>query len=131
MINVFSLIIIKIQYVFRYLVQTLDSDSLIFSYVGVALNKKYSIFWIMQVKKILKNCLEELNEFDPNQPQDYKCILLRLYTLVSFTSTGTWSIMNVAEIEKLKAGLYRLCENFIGFLMHNGLYIILQVINII
>lgn len=112
---------------FRYLVRSLASDSPIFSYIGVALNRDRYNCWILQLKKILCLCLSELKDLHVNVPSDYKSILLRLQTLVSFTSTGTWSIMRIPEMQKLEVGMNRLCANIIGYLINNDFFSIMQV----
>ena len=91
--------------------------------------KDHYITWLLQIKKILFHCLIELQDFYPEKSVDYKSILLRLHTLVSFTSTGTWSIMKTPEMEKLKTGMKQLCANIIGYLVSNDFYPIMQVNN--
>lgn len=112
---------------FRYLVQTLQSESPKFSYVGVALNKDHYISWILQMKTILNHCLIGLDSLKPEISSDHTSILLRLYTLVSFTSPASWAILKVEGMEKLRTGMSQLCANIMGHLVNNGFYAIMQV----
>lgn len=114
-------------YVLRYLVKTLDSESPKLSYVGVALNKEHYISWISQMKTVLYQCMIGMDTLRPERPADHRSILLRLHTLVSFTSTGTWTIQKVKGMEKLKAGMNQLCANIMGHLVNKGFYTIMQV----
>lgn len=116
----------RMENLYKYLVRSLDSESPLLSYVGVALSKNCSLFWISQVKKVLSFCLQELKDLCPQQQTDYASILLRLHMLISFTSTGTWAIMRVSEMEKLKAGMNQLCANVMGYLVNCNFYAIMQ-----
>ncbi|XP_034942891.1 ubiquitin-protein ligase E3B isoform X2 [Chelonus insularis] len=116
----------RIEKICRYLVKTLDSELPKFSYVGVALNKDHYISWISQMKTILYECMIGLDDLRPERPADHKCILLRLHTLVSFTSTGTWAILKAKSMEKLKTGMNQLCANIMGHLVNNRFYTVMQ-----
>ncbi|XP_031779888.1 ubiquitin-protein ligase E3B isoform X3 [Nasonia vitripennis] len=116
----------RMENMYRYLVRSLTYDSPTFSYIGVTLSKDHYNSWILQVKKILLLCLLELKDFDVDVPSDYKSILLRLQTLVSFTSTKTWAIMEIPDMQKLKIGMHQLCANIIGYLVNNEFYSIMQ-----
>ncbi|XP_014225779.1 ubiquitin-protein ligase E3B [Trichogramma pretiosum] len=116
----------KLDNVCKYLLHSLESDSIKLSYIGVALIKDRYLLWIAQVKKILYYCLIELEDLQPERFTDYKCILLRLNTIVSFTSTQSWAIMRVQELSKLKAGMNQLCSNITGHLVKNNFYPIMQ-----
>lgn len=113
---------------FRYLVLTLDSESPETSYVGLLLNKDHYISWILQMKRLLLYCLTGLDNLKPEIVADHKSIHLRLHTLVSFTSPGTWAIQKVEGMDKLRTGMNRLCANIMGHLVNNGFYPIMQVI---
>ncbi|XP_043677000.1 ubiquitin-protein ligase E3B isoform X3 [Vespula pensylvanica] len=116
----------RIEKLCRYLVQTLQSESPKFSYVGVALNKDHYISWILQMKTILNHCLIGLDSLKPEISSDHTSILLRLYTLVSFTSPASWAILKVEGMEKLRTGMSQLCANIMGHLVNNGFYAIMQ-----
>lgn len=106
---------------------TLDSESPKISYVGVALNKDHYISWISQMKTVLYHCLCGLENLKPERVSDHKSILLRLHTLVSFTSPLTWAIQRVKGMDKLRTGMNQLCANIMGHLVNNGFYAIMQV----
>lgn len=110
---------------------TLDSESPEISYVGLVLSKDRYISWISQMKTILFYCLTGLDNLKPERVSDHKSIHLRLHTLVSFTSPGTWAIQKVEGMEKLKAGMNQLCANIMGHLVNKGFYPIMQVIIIL
>lgn len=107
--------------------KTLDSESPKLSYVGVALNKAHYISWIGQMKSILYQCMVGLEGLRPERTIDHRSILLRLHTLVSFTSSGTWAIQRVKGMEKLRAGMNQLCANIMGHLVNKGFYSVMQV----
>ncbi|XP_011883546.1 PREDICTED: ubiquitin-protein ligase E3B-like [Vollenhovia emeryi] len=117
----------RIERVCRYLVLTLDSESPKVSYVGVALSKDHYISWISQMKAVLYHCLSGLDGLKPERVSDHKSILLRLHTLVSFTSPGTWAIQKVKGMDQLKTGMSQLCANIMGHLVNNGFYGTMQV----
>ncbi|XP_015600022.1 ubiquitin-protein ligase E3B isoform X2 [Cephus cinctus] len=118
----------RIEKLCRYLVKSLNSESPTYSYVGVALNKDYSISWIAQMKIVLHHCLTGLENLKPERPSDHKSVLLRLHTLVSFTSAGTWAILRVKGMEKLRPGMNQLCANIMGHLVNNGFYAVMKVL---
>lgn len=113
--------------IFRYLVQSILSESPKLSYVGVALNKEHNISWISQIKTILHHCMTGLENLKPEIVTDNKSIVLRLHTLISFTSPKTWAILHLNGMEKLKTGMNQLCANIMGYLVSNGFYNIMQV----
>lgn len=80
------------------------------------------------MKTLLLYCLTGLENLKPERICDHKSIHLRLHTLVSFTSPGTWVILKVGGMEKLRAGINQLCANIMGHLVNNGFYPIMQVI---
>ncbi|XP_011307352.1 ubiquitin-protein ligase E3B [Fopius arisanus] len=118
----------RIERLCKYLTKSLDSESPKFSYVGVALNKEHYIAWISQMKAVLFHCMMGLDELKPERPGDHRSILLRLHTLVSFTSSGTWAIQRVKGMEKLKTGMQQLCANIMGHLVNNGFYTVMKVL---
>lgn len=110
----------------RYLVSSLESDSIKLSYIGVALNKEHAIAWIAHVKDILWKCCCYLDELRPEFPADMRAILLYLHTLVAFTATNTWILLRAKHMEVLKTGLNQLCANMMGHLVTKGFYVILK-----
>ncbi|KZC11880.1 Ubiquitin-protein ligase E3B [Dufourea novaeangliae] len=117
----------RIEKLCRYLVSTLDSESPETSYVGLVLNKDRYKLWILQMKKLLLYCLNGLDNLKPERVSDHKSIHLRLHTLVSFTSPGTWAIQKVEGMDKLRAAMNQLCANIMGDLVSNGFYPTMQV----
>lgn len=114
---------------FRYLVESLKSESIETSYVGLGLSKDYYAPWIFQVKSILQHCLAGLENLRPDEQNAHKSILLRLHTLVCFTSPATWAILKAKSRDKLRPGMKQLCANIMGHLVNNGFYSIMQVTN--
>ncbi|PSN54423.1 Ubiquitin-protein ligase E3B [Blattella germanica] len=106
----------------RYLVASLESDSIKLSYIGVGLNKEYALSWIPHMKDILWKCCCYLDGLRPEFPSDMRTILLYLHTLVAFTSTNTWIILRAKHMEVLKPGLNQLCANIMGHLFTKGFY---------
>ncbi|XP_076654428.1 ubiquitin-protein ligase E3B isoform X2 [Halictus rubicundus] len=115
----------RIEKLCRYLVSTLDSKSLETSYIGLLIKDRY-ISWILQMKKLLLYCLNGLDNLNPKEASDHKSILLRLSTLISFTSPATWAIQKVEGMEVLRAGMNQLCANIMGHLVNNGFYPTMQ-----
>ncbi|XP_044002807.1 ubiquitin-protein ligase E3B [Aphidius gifuensis] len=116
----------RLEILCRYISQSLESESSKLSYVGVALSKDHSIAWISQIKRVLYHCMAGLENLQPEYPADHKSILLRLHTLICFTSSSTWSIQRVEGMKKLKAGMNQLCANIMGHLVNNGFYIVMK-----
>lgn len=81
------------------------------------------------MKTVLYHCLSGLDSLKPERVSDHKSILLRLHTLVSFTSPGTWAIQKVKGMDQLKTGMSQLCANIMGHLVNNGFYATMQVNN--
>lgn len=77
----------------RYIIASMDADTLQESYVSVALNKEHTVLWIQQLKGILGNCCGYLKEVRPECPQDAKSLMLHLHVLVTFTSTSSWKVL--------------------------------------
>nr|XP_033322085.1 ubiquitin-protein ligase E3B isoform X3 [Megalopta genalis] len=78
------------------------------------------------MKKLLLYCLKGLDNLNPKEASDHKSILLRLSTLISFTSPTTWAIQKVEGMEVLRAGMNQLCANIMGHLVNNGFYPTMQ-----
>ncbi|XP_050304811.1 ubiquitin-protein ligase E3B [Anthonomus grandis grandis] len=110
----------------RYLVVSLESESLKNSYVGVAFNKELVIKWISHMNNILWKCCEYLEELKPELSSDMKNIVLYLHMLVSFTSTNTWMIFKNKNMEVFRGGMNQLCANLMGQLLHKGFYVVLK-----
>lgn len=110
----------------HHIVTSLHSDSVKISYVGVFLNKDYSLQWIAHIKEVLYKCCQYLEILKPESPIDMQCILLHLHTLVAFTATNTWALTKQKHMEKLRGGMNQLCANIMGALFHKGYYLTLK-----
>ncbi|KAF9412715.1 hypothetical protein HW555_008859 [Spodoptera exigua] len=110
----------------KYIVQSLHSESVKLSYVGVFLNKEYSLRWIAHIKDLLYKCCQYLEELKPESPIDMQSILIHLHTLVAFTANNTWALTRLKNFEKLRGGMTQLCANVMGSLFHRGYYLTLK-----
>nr|XP_018915602.1 PREDICTED: ubiquitin-protein ligase E3B [Bemisia tabaci] len=110
----------------KYLVVSLKSESVKFSYIGVPMNKEYALSWIDQIKKILSICCTYLEELHPESSADKKTIICFLHTLVAYTSTNTWVALAHPNFEKLRPGMNQLCANIMGHLVSHGFYTTLK-----
>ncbi|VVD04422.1 unnamed protein product, partial [Leptidea sinapis] len=98
----------------KYIVHSLHSESVKISYVGVFLNKDYSLRWIAHIKDLLFKCCQYLEQLKPEYPADMQSILIHLHTLLEFTATNTWAITRLKNFDKLRGGLTQLCANNIS-----------------
>ncbi|PZC84657.1 hypothetical protein B5X24_HaOG204205 [Helicoverpa armigera] len=110
----------------KYIVNSLHSESVKTSYVGVFLNKEYSLRWIAHIKDLLYKCCLYLEELKPESPIDMQSILIHLHTLVAFTANNTWALTRLKNFEKLRGGMTQLCANVMGSLFHKGYYLTLK-----
>ncbi|CAH2073385.1 unnamed protein product, partial [Iphiclides podalirius] len=110
----------------KYIVQSLHSESVKLSYVGVFLNKEYSLRWIAHIKMLLYKCCLYLEELKPESPVDMQSILIHLHTLIAFTATNTWALTRLKNFDKLRGGMTQLCANIMGSLFHKGYYLTLK-----
>ncbi|XP_013180712.1 PREDICTED: ubiquitin-protein ligase E3B isoform X1 [Papilio xuthus] len=116
----------RLEKLCKYIVQSLHSDSVKFSYVGVFLNKEYSLQWIAHIKALLYKCCLYLEELKPESPIDMQSILIHLHTLIAFTATNTWALTRLKNFDKLRGGMTQLCANIMGSLFHKGYYLTLK-----
>ncbi|XP_045532186.1 ubiquitin-protein ligase E3B [Pieris brassicae] len=110
----------------KYIVQSLHSESVKISYVGVFLNKEYSLSWISHIKDLLHKCCQYLEQLKPESPLDMQSILIHLHTLLAFTATNTWALTRLKNFDKLRGGMTQLCANVMGSLFHKGYYLTLK-----
>ncbi|CAB3228723.1 unnamed protein product [Arctia plantaginis] len=110
----------------KYIVQSLHSESVKLSYVGVFLNKEYSLQWIAHIKDLLYKCCLYLEELKLESPIDMQSILVHLHTLIAFTATNTWALTRLKNFDKLRSGMQQLCANVMGSLFHKGYYLTLK-----
>lgn len=114
----------------KYLVRSVEtSDSTKFSYVGVALQKKYSLDWIRHIKILLGHILDILQVLKPESHADSVLLALQLHTLIAFTSTNTWLLLkNNKQMAPLLPGLNQMCANILGALVVRGFYSTLKTV---
>lgn len=116
----------RFEKICKYIITSIDSDSLKKSYISVAFNKDHAVAWIHHLKTLLWQCSIYLKSVKPECQQDVKALMLYLHMLVTFTSTGTWKVLNNKQGEALKPTMNQLCANIMGHLVSRGLYAILQ-----
>lgn len=104
----------------RYIIASMDAETLQESYVSVALNKEDTVLWIQQLKGILGNCCGYLKEVRPECPQDAKSLMLHLHVLVTFTSTSSWKVLKDKTCEPLRPVLSQLCASVGSHLVGKG-----------
>lgn len=113
----------------RYIVLSLESPSKDLSYAGIILVKEKALQWIAHIKKLLKICCNILETLSPEAPSDTKLILVYLHTLIAFTGTRTWQFLNNNKFDVVKSGMNKICSNIIDYIVAEGLYKTLKVIN--
>jgi len=119
-IKIYSFYLTKFCTIFSILVDRLGEEKSQLSYIGVALNREHSIYWIAHIKKLLWICCLYLDNLSPELAADSRSMLLFLRTLVAFTSTSNWVLLKAPAMEKLKLGMNKLCANIIGDLVTKG-----------
>ncbi|KAI5697393.1 hypothetical protein M8J75_009638 [Diaphorina citri] len=113
----------RFEYLCRYINASLDSKSPSLSYIGVFLIKEHTQTWIAHIKNILWKCCLYLSDSKIDSA-DMKNVLVLLHTLVSFTSTNTWSLLK--NNNAILISLDQLCHNFMGHLYSKGFYSVLK-----
>lgn len=114
----------------KYIIRTVEtSDSAKFSYIGVALNKKYSREWIRHIKIVLGKCCESLQFLKPESHMDSVSLALQLHTLIVFTSPNTWLLVQRnKQLNPLLPGLHQMCDHILGALVNKGFFATLKTI---
>lgn len=113
----------------RYIVASMDADTLQESYVSVSLVREHAVLWIQQLKAILGHCCGYLRDMRPECPQDARSLMLLLHVLVTFTSTSSWNLLRGTDraCEPLRPVLGQLCVSVGAHLAaRGGLYRALQ-----
>ncbi|XP_062543372.1 ubiquitin-protein ligase E3B [Armigeres subalbatus] len=118
----------RLERLCRYLTASLESDSPKTSYIGVALNKDYSLAWIRHIKKLLYRCCMAIEQLRPEAHSDSISLALYLHTLVAFTSTNSWVLLRNKSLAGLKPGMLQLCSNIMGDLVQKGFYLNLRTV---
>ncbi|XP_055603110.1 ubiquitin-protein ligase E3B [Uranotaenia lowii] len=116
----------RLERLCRYLIASLESDSPKTSYIGVALNKDYSLAWIRHIKKLLFRCCNVIEQLKPEAHSDSVSLALYLHTLVAFTSINSWVLLRNKSLVGLKPGMLQLCSNIMGDLVQKGFYLTLR-----
>lgn len=118
----------RFEIVCRYVITSMDNNSLQLSYISVALNKEEAVLWIQQIKTLLWQCCIYLKHLKPECPQDTKPLMLYLHMLVTFTNANTWKVFKDWQGEALKIAMNQLCANIMSYLVTKGMYANLQII---
>ncbi|XP_059616047.1 ubiquitin-protein ligase E3B [Phlebotomus argentipes] len=116
----------RLERLCRYLVASLDSDSPKTSYIGVALNKEYSLSWIKHLKLLLHKCCVCMEMLKPEKHSESISLALYLHTLVAFTSPNNWTLLRNKALAGLKPGMQQLCNNILGGLIQKGFFVSLR-----
>lgn len=112
----------------RYLLASLESDSLKLNYIAVALNKDQSLAWIRHIKQILYICCTIIDTLKPEIHQDTVTLALMLRTLIAFTCSNGWIILRNKQLAAMKPAMQQICNNILGFLVQKGFYLTLRTI---
>ncbi|XP_067137441.1 ubiquitin-protein ligase E3B isoform X2 [Centruroides vittatus] len=118
----------RFETVCRYVITSMDNNSLQQSYISVALNKEEAVLWIQQIKALLWQCCIYLKHLKPECPQDTKPLMLYLHMLVTFTNANTWKMFKDWQGDALKIAMNQLCANIMSYLVTKGMYANLQII---
>lgn len=113
----------RLERICRHILTSLDSESIKVSYISVSLNKDLAVAWIWHMKRILVLCSERLEKINLECSNAGKEVTTLLRMLVSLTATNTWAILKTKALQKLAPGMSKLCDNFMGHLVQNGLMI--------
>jgi ubiquitin-protein ligase E3 B len=117
----------KWEKVCRYLLASIETDSLKFSYISVALNKEHSLSWIRHMKKVLYICCTIVDTLKPENHQDTVTLALMLRTLVAFTCPNSWVILKSKQLAAMKPAMQQICNNILGHLIQKGFFLTLRV----
>lgn len=117
----------RLEILCKHLVKSLESTSKNLSYVGLVLTKQFAIQWVAHIKALLIVCCRVLEKLSPEFPADMKALLIYLHTLVSFTGTKTWAILNNSKNEVVVAGMNIICNTIVEHLVARGFMSCLKV----
>ena len=119
----------------RYIVASMFSDeesttNKSISYASIALDKNYTVIFIRQMKNILLRCSSLIARLKSENTSDFKCILLFLNMMVTFTSTSSWPVsifkQEFSNNLALKTVMNQLCSNILDSLVAKNFYKNLQ-----
>lgn len=119
----------KNVFFFRYIIISLESESIKYSYISVALTKEHAVNWICHIKEILSICLNYLTNLQPKSLDNTSYLHTLLHMIVCFTSTSSWcAIHSNNSLQGLKPGLERLTENLVAHLLNKNVLNTMQVL---
>lgn len=123
-------IVLILNIFYRYIILSLESESIKYCYISVALTKEHAVNWISHVKEILSICLNYLTILQPKSLDDSSFLHILLHMIVSFTSTSSWCAIHLNNsLQGLKPGLERLTENLVAHLLSKNVFNTMQVFN--
>ena len=111
----------RLETLIRYIVASLASESPKTSYVGVFLNKKYSVSWIEHIKHLCSEVLQLLSHLSPEKPKFCKKSAVLVLALISFTSTSTWAVLSSASLASLAPHMSNITATVTGHLVQAGM----------
>ena len=111
----------RLETLIRYIVASLASESPRTSYVGVFLNKKYSVSWIEHIKQLCTDVLAVLSLLSPEKPKFSKKSAVLVLALISFTSTSTWSVLTSPSLSSLAPHMANITATVTGHLVQAGM----------
>jgi ubiquitin-protein ligase E3 B len=117
----------RLENLCRYLLASIESESPKLSYIGVALNKVYSLSWIRHMKQLLYKCCALMDTLKPETHRDSISLALMLRTLVAFTCPNSWAILKNKQLSAMKPAMQQICNNILGFLIQKGFFLTLRV----
>ncbi|XP_005112992.2 ubiquitin-protein ligase E3B [Aplysia californica] len=114
----------RFEFMCRYILASMDTDSLKNCYVAVSFNKNLTLLWIAQLKTVLWTCCQYFYSLRPENHKDLRTIMVFLRMLVTFTAHNNWVAFK--DKEALHPGFTKLCDNVMGDLNSRGLYTALE-----
>lgn len=117
----------KMENLWRYILASIESESPKLSYVGLALNKDFSLAWIRHIKQLLLRCCLTIDSLEPKTHRDSVSLALILRILISLTCPNSWAIVRTKQLNAMKPALQQICNNILGFLIQKGLFLNLRV----
>jgi len=106
----------------KYLLASIQLDSPKLSFIGVFLNKDFSVAWIKLVKELCSTSSSILTTTTHNIPNFNKKVSFYILVLISFTSSNTWKICKSKALAALAPHLVQLNHNITGHLVETGLF---------
>jgi len=112
---------VRFERMMKYLVASLNEENPKLSFVGVFLNKEFSVAWIKVVKNLCTVSSTILGNISANIPNFNKKVSFYVLVLINFTSPNTWKISKSKALAALAPHLTQLCHNITGHLVDSGL----------